>query len=435
MGVSPSSAEAPSSKGTLMMSTPRLLSRLAECALPFDADAIIDYAEVLQTNLSGVLGKYYSSQLFIEQNGVSVVFRLLNAVVNYELCFEALMRVLETQAANRPAMVQLLRLNGFDFVVKCEAKYAEYPDIMWPLLAVKNGMIEHGSAIAIREIMYQQDMLRLCESCQCCLEKARPIHGEQRKGKNAKVLTMASSTTDRVDRILSFMQVYVLKHALQCHALDALLLFVRRRDLTQITASPRLVPVVAAALVEYAGTKAGVVWRACLVLQELAALDKTLAKDVALLDAHSVVVAQYPRLHRRPRVQQVIVRLLAALVQWGPQDVCRLTVQQSAPCMQLLLQLNDEAVAKSRKSRRVSVSPLAAEATLESLSFRVVLPMSVLAFLRETRGEVLRPIEAEQVEAKERARNVALEQARALTPLFGTLQEKLFAGGEAGLVD
>jgi ferredoxin len=311
-------------------------------------------------------------------------------------------------------------------VLKYEIQFVDYNTILPQVKILKNAIIEFGSSIAIKEIEYQCEMLRYCESCQVGIIKQQHLHQHV-----TNPMILVKHISERAIRILDFMEVYLLKYSLQCIALDALLLFVQTKNLSAIITCTKLIPLVGKVLKEYIATKPGIIWRACLVLQSLSLLDRNLAKDIALLHIHDMLLEQYPRLTSRPRIQQIILRFLGSLVIWHSQDLSRIIIQQSLKCMTMLVQLEKTAQETRDQIRLVNV----AEKDDYRKKYTVILPLEIRTFLRESKGEVLMtaPEVAEtpaQLERKE-----ALKNVNVLKPLFGTANSKIFAEGEKGLLD
>lgn len=395
--------------------------------LPYDKDAMLDFLEVLEFNLRNPISSYFSAKLFIKHHGVEILLGILKAAHDEEMCFELGLTVFQTQLQNKKVILRLLRLGGLDFIVANEMKYADYESIHTLLVKLRVAMIDCGSFIALKEIKYQYEMLRLCESCQKAIEKDTRV-----RSSTTNPMVFASSMNERVERILNFMSLYILKYNLQCHGLDAILLFVQKKDLEAIFKSPTLVQVVGKTLHEYMETKPGVIWRACLVLQQLAEMHKDLAKDIALLDVHDKLCMQYARLTKRPRVQQIILRFMAALARWHHDDLSRVVLQQSSACMTLFVAIEKHANEAS-KHRRSSILE-AVDGTAQTTHFAVLLPLQLRTFLRESNRQVLALPQAPMTEEAKRHHEL-LANAKVLKPLYGTTREKYFAEGEKGLVD
>ena len=77
---------------TLFLSTRISLQRLSECVLPYDKEAILDYAEALIFNLRNIFTQSLSSRTFHKNHGVDIIFRLLTSSKSAgdEACFELL---------------------------------------------------------------------------------------------------------------------------------------------------------------------------------------------------------------------------------------------------------------------------------------------------------------------------------------------------------
>ena len=267
-------------------------------------------------------------------------------------------------------------------------------------------------------------MLRLCETCQCALE-------HEKHAATSNPMFLASSMTERVGRILDFMNVYPMKYRLQCRALDALYLFVKKRNISDISSSFKLLPTIGKILLEYIHTKPGVIWRASVVLQVVASLNRELAKDIALLEIHEPLCQVYSRLERRPRIQQIILRLLGELAKWKGNDASSSAILRSKVCMSLLHSI--EAQLTESRSHLRGADAAARNELLTSLS--VILPHELRKLIKESDGHsVYSSIEEQILLNQQNARREAILQAIHLKPIYGTTATKYFVSGDPGLL-
>lgn len=326
------------------------------------------------------------------------------------------------QIKNKYAMLHILKIGGFNTMVDYESKFTDSTTIVSSLHNIKESIINWGSGLAIKEIAYQYDMLRLCETCQHSLE-----HGKRNSSPHPMYL--AANINERVDRILDFMEVYPMKYALQCIALDALHLFVEKGNILKIKASPKLLPTVGKTLMEYVYTKPAIIWRAAVILQIVASLDQDLARDVALLEVHEPLCQAYSRLKRRPKIQQIILRFMGALAQWS--GTSRVALLRSTVCMNLLTAIE----AKVTEARH-QVRAVEAEAKENLLkNFSQILTLELRSLIRESGGQrVFLPMEGQHAIHQQLFHRETVQQMALLKPLFRTTATKYFTPGDPGLL-
>ena len=321
-------------------------------------------------------------------------------------------------------MLYLLRIGGFNILLDYESKFPESAMIISSIQNIKKSIIDCGSNIAAREISYQHDMLRLCETCQIALEREKHIA-------ISNPMFLASSMNERVDRILDFMNVYPMKYRLQCQAFDALYLFVKKRSIPDIASSPKLLPTIGKILLEYIQTKPGIIWRASVVLQVVASLSCELARHVVLLQIHEQLCQAFPRLERRPQIQQIILRLIGELAKWRGKDESSPALLRSNVCMSLLQSIEAKVTGARELVRGADVSTRNEVLT----AYSVVLPHELRKLLKEYKGgySVYMPVE-EQPLLDQHERRDAIQQIIHLKPIYGTTTTKYYTAGERGLL-
>lgn len=79
-----------------------------------------------------------------------------------------------------------------------------------------------GAKIAVKEIKHEGGCLQMCQKCQQTVERTRKL------GSMSDVKIPASS--DRVNRVTSFMESYMDKVNVQVQGLDAVLAFAHNRE-------------------------------------------------------------------------------------------------------------------------------------------------------------------------------------------------------------
>ena len=410
------------SSANILLSTETALLRLSECVFPHDKEAIRDYLEILDFNLTkNKLTKTATSHKFLIHRGLEVIVKLIQVVVEDEIALGMCLTILESQSENTKVILKFMQLGALSSILRIEKKYAENETISASLLYLKEKLVEVGSSVAMEEITHQLSILRLCEDCQA--NHIRDGLGGETSS-TAAMMAPVTSMNDRVNRILELMEIYLSHYELQLLSLDALFFFARKRSYHAICKSNEIITTVARTLYEYMSTKAAIIWRACIVLEHIAATHKDFALKIVSLDVHSKVCVEYARLGRRPRIQQVILRLLASIAAYPSHELCRVRLQQSNECMKLF-----EEVESKMKFVRGPEKALLVSKEAYAEHFSVVMPIALRTLLREaplmnfvdengesdaTRKKIYEPI---------------------LKPLFGTVPDTYFKEGIEGLLD
>lgn len=166
----------------------------------------------------------------------------------------------------------------------------------------------------------------LCQKCQETIERS----------KNASYFTAqvkVPRSCDRVNRVLKFMDNYLARPDVQVVALDAVINFVRNPDAKSQARETNIIAVVGRSVSAHPESRP-IIWRACMALSVLASFHGELANDIALLAVHEVLVDAFPSFAAAPSIQQQILWLLAAFVQW-PKS--RRALQRSSKAMRFLI--------------------------------------------------------------------------------------------------
>ena len=229
---------------------------------------------------------------------------------------------------------------------------------------------------------------------------------------------------DRVNRILELMEIYLSHYELQLHSLDALFFFARKRNFQTIHESKDIIATVARTLFEYMSTKAAIIWRACVVLEHIAATHKDFALNIVSLDIHTKLCMEYQRLDRRPRIQQIILRLLASIAAYPSHELCRVRLQQSTECMKLF-----EDIERRVQLVRGPEKALLVMKELYAEHFSIILPITLRTLLRE--APLMNYVD-EKGESDVTRKKVYIPLFK---PLFGTVADTYFKEGIKGLLD
>jgi hypothetical protein len=272
-----------------------------------------------------------------------------------------------------------------------------------------------GAKAAISEIKSETTNLALCIKCQTALAKAKRFDPTA-----PAIEARVPKPSERVARVLSFMSNYVDKEAVLTAGLDALISFANNADAKSTINETMLIEVVAKCLKMHAQS-AEVVWRACLVYATVGAFTKEVAADIAKQQIHGLVAENYDKFDSEPKVQQQVLWFLGSLLLWED-GLSRRRVQQNQACLDLFTKLIQ---------LRASLVKKVASSDDKFKPYKVVIPLPVRRFMRETGGELL----PEDMPVKPEPRKFPKRRNFDEHPNFGTTESHHFAKGEEGLIE
>jgi hypothetical protein len=169
-------------------------------------------------------------------------------------------------------------------------------------------MLVVGAKASIQEISNEALNLELCRCCQEIIERNKhPI------GVAAKVSVPKPS--DRINRVLRFMDNYLDRIDVQIAGLDAVLKYARNADAILTARNTDAIEVVCKST-KLHKAQTTIVWRACLCLSIFASYTAELALDVANTGIHEEMIPQFKVFESEPVVQIQILRLFASLLLW-----------------------------------------------------------------------------------------------------------------------
>ncbi len=184
--------------------------------------------------------------------------------------------------------------------------------------------------MSIQEVEREGLSLQLCERCQETIERA--------KNKNYfQAVVKVPRSSDRVNRVLKFMDNYLARVDVQIVALDAVINFARNPDGKHQARETNLIAVIGRSFSAHP-TSAEIVWRCCMALSIVASFHGELANDIALLDIHELLVDSYTSFQNAPSIQQQILWLLSAFLQW-PKS--KRVLHKSEKCLAFFMALVD----------------------------------------------------------------------------------------------
>jgi hypothetical protein len=228
-----------------------------------------------------------------------------------------------------------------------------------------------GATAAINEIKDEGISLQLCVKCQETMARTKNIGSSLGKQSLPK-------SSQRVNRVLMFMENYIKSKNVQCTGMDALIYFSRNADCYNQISDTRTIEVACKILQEFKSDK-DVVWRACIALSNFANFNDSLGWEIAQFNSHNIVAECFhlPEFEKDFRIQQQILWLLDSMMK---SYKAKRRIHTSITCMELFKELD--------ALREKLIREKAHSATDRFKPYEIVMPVRLREFLRETKGEV-----------------------------------------------
>jgi hypothetical protein len=272
-----------------------------------------------------------------------------------------------------------------------------------------------GANAAITEIEDEIEALLICSTCQAALEKRKRLKSSSSSNTDIKVPT----PHDRIKRVLTFMVNYSDKVVVLVAGLDACISFAANSDGKKTINNTNFIDVVAAAIKDH-GKNGNIMWRGCQAFTTICEYNEEIAANICRMNVHEALATNYVLFADEPRIQMSILWLFDALLkyQFG---ASRRRIWQSQSCVDLFKTLQRKR--DKQMSKAVHADKYA--------PYKIVIPLSMRAFLRETDGEVLPEDAPVLTDTREfRKRRDFDEHAK-----FGVIDDDEMKKGEKGLVD
>lgn len=398
----------------MALPTPQIVKRLDECLIPDERESVFDFIEMLDRKLAFPGQLKVVSDEFKACDGVSVILRILKAMLKDDMAVSLVVALFEQQKTRIPVVMDFIQFGGLDLVAKIMDEHKNNQILISEVTRLLKAVLVVGAKAAINEIRNETTNLALCMNCQLALQRSKRFSIDA-PTVDAKI----PKTSERVARVLSFMSNYSDRVDVLCAGLDALISFANNADAKATIHETDLIDVVGrtSALHLYS---LDVVWRSCLVLSIVASFTKELAAEVAKQQLHKQLALNYNLFDAEPKAQQQVLWFYGSLLMWDD-GLSRKRVQQTQECLDLF-------------SRLISLRATLVKKILGEDKFKpykVVIPLPVRRFMRETNGELL----PEDAPVKPEPRKFPKRRNFDEGPRYGTTHDTHFAQGEAGLIE
>jgi hypothetical protein len=204
------------------LSVPSLLNRIDECLLPDDREPLLDYLEMLESKISGLLSRNSASVQFSTANGTQCLVKVMQKMINDEVTLRYALNIFDLQKRVVSIMLDFLKMGGLEILNDIISKHAEDPFLMTQAPRFRTSMLLIGGNQAITEIEHEGVALQLCQSCQETVERTKRLHSSA-----ITINTKFPKASERVNRVVMFMESYPDKASVIQAGLDALIYFAR----------------------------------------------------------------------------------------------------------------------------------------------------------------------------------------------------------------
>lgn len=398
------------------MPTAMVLSRMNECMIPEERETIFDYMEMLDTKFtSSVPGaKEKASQEFKECDGVQTIFKIFKRMLKDDICVSLVVQIFDHQRTRIPVIMDFIQFGGLDLLDKVMVEHEKNKILISEVTKLLKAVLVVGSRAAISEIRSEAENLLMCTKCQEAIERRNRMRATTARS-DAKIPT----PKDRAKRVLTFMSNYNDKVEVIQAGLDALLNYASNSDAPATIGDTTFVEVCCTTVKSHPD-KEEILWRGCAALNVAARMNAETAASITRMGVHESLADCFKNYEAEPRIQQAILWVFDAMLiyEFG---TSRRRVWQSQKCITLFETL----IAKKEKILKKSIL------ADKYLPYKVVLPLSIRSFMRETGGELL----PEDVPPPPKLKDFKKRRNFEEGPKYGTIHDESHVGGESGLVE
>lgn len=381
--------------------------------IPDERDSIFDFIEMLDRKMAFPGQLKVISDEFKACNGVNIILRILKKMIKDDVAVSLVVALFDQQKARIPVVMDFIQFGGLDLINKVIEEHRKNDILISEVTRLLKGVLIVGAKAAINEIKSEATNLSLCTKCQEAIARSKRFDIDA-----PTVEARIPKPSERVARVLSFMANYGDKIPVLCAGMDALISYSNNPDCKATINDTTLIPVVANCI-KLHPLSVDIVWRVCLIFSLVGRFSKEVAAEVARQDVHALLATNYDQFNDEPKAQQQIMWYFGALLEWD--GLSRRRVQQTQACLDLFKQL---IVLRATLVKKVLLDD-------KFKPYKVVLPLAVRRFMRETAGELL----PEDAPIKPEPRKFAKRRNFDERPKFGTIDSHHFHEGEPGLLE
>lgn len=393
---------------------PLVVKRLSECMVPDERETIFDYIEMLLGKFASKLILIKSADLFKENGGVELILRIMKTMMKDDMAITLCVQLFDKCKTRINVIMDFIQFGGLEVLERVMKDHEKNKILMSEVSKLLKSVLLIGAGAAISEIAAESELLIMCGSCQEAIERKRRL-------KSTAVVSelKAPAPVDRIIRVLTFMHNYSDRVDVLEVGLDACMSYAANKDCKTTMANTQFLSTIGKALKDH-GNHGGIMWRACIALSVVAGHSQEVAANVCRENVHEILCQNWSEFADEPHIQMSMFWLFDSLLRYE-QGPSRRRIWQSQRCMDLFIGFT------AKREKLLSKAIMADK----HLPFKVVLPLSVRSFLRDTGGELLPEDLPPVVETKEfpKRRNFD-EHAK-----FGEINDDMMQAGEKGLVE
>lgn len=402
---------------------PVVLKSMSECLIPDDRERILDLVEMIDMNLSYTSKtRNISLKQFKDADGMLMLVKLMKRMIEDAMLIAVSVQALEQIKREIPLVMDFIQFGGMDIFDKAMKihKADDFLSITVPKFL--EYVSDVGATASIKDIADEALNLKLCKACQETIERT---NREKKKFNfDISVPLNIPKSSERVNRVLKFMDSYITRVDVQVAGLTALINFARNSDAPGSVKNTNLVMVTGLVIKQHFNIPE-VIWRATLCLSIVATYTSDIAYEIAMLEVHELLVDNFKVFATNLTVQQQILAMFQSCLRW---QRAKVKLQQSKKLLDFfrdLIERLDELKSAPEKTKKGSK-----EKENMLLRYELVVPLAVRTFMRETKGLAL----PGQKEKKRKVGKFSKRRNFDEKPKFGTVETAVFLPGEGGLI-
>jgi hypothetical protein len=402
---------------------PIVLKKMSECLIPDDREQLLDLVEMVDINLSLVSKtRAISLKQFKDADGMLMLVKLMKRMIEDPTLIAVSVQTLEQIKTDIPSVMDFIQFGGMDIFDKAMKIHAADNFLSITVPKFLAYVSDIGATASIKDIEEEALNLCLCKTCQETIERAKREKNKFNFDISVKLKIPKSS--ERVNRVLKFMDSYISRVDVQVAGLTALMNFARNADAVGSVKDTNMITLISICIKAHPLVPE-IIWRAALCLSVIAQFTSDIAYEISLLEVHELLVTNFASFKDNLTVQQQILAALASCLKW-PRSKAKLhTSGKLILFFKELIEKMDElkvAPEKIKKGSKASENMLA--------RYELVVPLLVRTFMRETGGRAVEaaPASKRKIGKFKQRRNFDER------PKFGTVDTAVFVSGEGGLI-
>ena len=108
------------------MKVSEILTRIDECLIPDDREALLNYFEMLEKRFNAYFGRQTSAILFNHHNGTITILKIMKRMMNDEVILRMGINIFDLQKKyNKKAILEFMRIGGLELLDKTMIDHAD----------------------------------------------------------------------------------------------------------------------------------------------------------------------------------------------------------------------------------------------------------------------------------------------------------------------